>query len=132
MTEHSFKVPSGEELEHDYLWRYSRRLPAREEIGIFNRSHYEEVLAVRLHPEYLDRQETLTHTSTDWAAWHVIPADRKWFARIATAAVLVDALIELDPRYPQVDAEQRSALQTVKGQLEAEAPEGAAADPNRD
>jgi PPK2 family polyphosphate:nucleotide phosphotransferase len=210
---HSFKVPSAEELDHDYLWRYSRRLPARGEIGIFNRSHYEEVLAVRLHPEYLDRQrlpdatrkgeiwqrryreindwerylsdngirivklflnlskeeqrarllrridlpdhnwkfseaditerglwgsyqeamsETLTNTSTEWAPWHVIPADRKWFARIATAAVLVDAMVDLDPRYPQVDAEQRRSLQAVKGQLEAEAPEGAAADPNRD
>ncbi|MBS1894878.1 MAG: polyphosphate kinase 2 family protein [Actinobacteria bacterium] len=209
---HSFKVPSAEELSHDYLWRYSRRLPARGEIGIFNRSHYEEVLAVRLHPEYLDRQglpeatrkgeiwqqryreindwerylsgngirivkiflnlskeeqrarllrridlpdhnwkfseaditerglwgsyqeamsETLTHTSTEWAPWHVIPADRKWFARIATAAVLVDALIELDPQFPQVDAEQRSALQAVKGKLEAEAPEGADSDPNQ-
>ena len=209
---HSFKVPSAEELDHDYLWRYARRLPARGEIGIFNRSHYEEVLAVRLHPEYLDRQglpeatrkgeiwqqryreindwerylsdngirivkiflnlskeeqrarllrridlpdhnwkfseaditerglwtdyqeaiaETLTHTSTAWAPWHVIPADRKWFARIATAAVLVDALIELDPHFPQVDAEQRSALRAVKERLEAEAPEGAAADPNR-
>src|ERR1700744_2534302 len=53
---HSFKVPSPEELDHDYLWRYSRRLPARGEIGIFNRSHYEEVLAVRIHPEDLDRQ----------------------------------------------------------------------------
>ncbi len=210
---HSFKVPSAEELVHDYLWRYSRRLPARGEIGIFNRSHYEEVLAVRLHPEYLDRQglpdatengeiwqrryreindwerylsangirivkiflnlskeeqrarllrridlpdhnwkfseaditerglwsryqeamsETLAHTSTEWAPWHVIPADRKWFARIATAAVLVDVLIDLDPRFAQVDAEQRSALQEVKRQLEAEAPEGAAADPNAD
>jgi PPK2 family polyphosphate:nucleotide phosphotransferase len=209
---HSFKVPSAEELDHDYLWRYSRRLPARGEIGIFNRSHYEEVLAVRLHPEYLDRQglpeatrngqiwqrryreindwerylsengirivkiflnlskeeqrarllrridlpdhnwkfsaaditdrrlwssyqeamsDTLTHTSTEWAPWHVIPADRKWFARIATATVLVNALIDLDPRYPQVDAEQRSVLQAVKGQLEAEAPDGAAADPNQ-
>ncbi len=58
--------------------------------------------------------ETLTHTSTEWAPWHVIPADRKWFARIATAAVLVDALIDLDPHFPQVDAEQRSALQAVK------------------
>ena len=210
---HSFKVPSGEELAHDYLWRYSRRLPARGEIGIFNRSHYEEVLAVRLHPEYLDRQglpeatrkgeiwrqryreindwerylsgngirivkiflnlskeeqrarllrridlpdhnwkfseaditerglwsdyqeamaETLTNTSTEWAPWHVIPADRKWFARIATAAVLVDALIDLDPRFPQVDAKQRSALQVVKAELEAEALEGAASDPNED
>src|SRR5664280_983550 len=52
----SFKVPSAEELSHDFLWRYARRLPARGEIGIFNRSHYEEVLVVRVHPELLDRQ----------------------------------------------------------------------------
>ena len=52
-----FKVPSAEELDHDYLWRYARRLPARGEIGIFNRSHYEEVLVVRVHPENLDRQK---------------------------------------------------------------------------
>ncbi len=71
------------------------------------------------------------HTSTEWAPWYVIPADRKWFARIATAAVLVNTLIEIDPRLPQVDAEQQSALQAVKEQLEAEAPEGAPADPNR-
>ena len=54
---HSFKVPSAEELNHDFLWRYAQRLPARGEIGIFNRSHYEEVLVVRVHPEYLDRQK---------------------------------------------------------------------------
>src|SRR5215475_7857790 len=53
----SFKVPSAEELGHDYLWRYARHLPARGEIGIFNRSHYEEVLVVRVHPENLDRQK---------------------------------------------------------------------------
>jgi polyphosphate kinase 2 (PPK2 family) len=47
----SFKVPSEEELDHDYLWRYGRGLPARGNIGIFNRSHYEEVLVVRVHPE---------------------------------------------------------------------------------
>ncbi|HYZ53576.1 MAG TPA: polyphosphate kinase 2 family protein [Streptosporangiaceae bacterium] len=52
----SFKAPSGEELDHDYLWRHERRLPARGEIGIFNRSHYEEVLAVRVHPENLARE----------------------------------------------------------------------------
>ena len=52
-----FKVPSAEELDHDYLWRYARRLPGRGEIGIFNRSHYEEVLVVRVHPELLDRQK---------------------------------------------------------------------------
>src|SRR5271166_5482117 len=53
---HSFKVPSAEELSHDYLWRYSWQLPSRGQIGIFNRSHYEEVLVVRVHPENLDRQ----------------------------------------------------------------------------
>jgi PPK2 family polyphosphate:nucleotide phosphotransferase len=49
----SFKVPSAEEQDHDYLWRYARRLPSRGSIGIFNRSYYEEVLVVRVHPEYL-------------------------------------------------------------------------------
>src|SRR5947209_9514720 len=54
---HSFKVPSAEELDHDYLWRYAQRLPARGEIGIFNRSHYEEVLVARVHPEVLAREK---------------------------------------------------------------------------
>jgi PPK2 family polyphosphate:nucleotide phosphotransferase len=53
----SFKGPSAEELDHDYLWRYQRKLPARGHIGIFNRSHYEEMLVVRVHPEILDRQQ---------------------------------------------------------------------------
>ena len=208
---HSFKVPSGQELDHDFLWRYAQRLPARGEIGIFNRSHYEEVLVVRVHPENLDRQklpaeakrgdvwkrryreindweryltdnglrivklflnisreeqrtrllrridlpdhnwkfsqadiaergrwedyqqaisEMLSHTSTAWAPWWVIPADRKWFARIAAASVLIDTLAEIDPRYPEVSAEQRQVLQSAKEQLEAEAPAGAAPDPN--
>jgi len=52
----SFKVPSPEELDHDYLWRCQRHLPERGRIGIFNRSYYEEVLAVRVHPEFLARQ----------------------------------------------------------------------------
>ncbi len=207
---HSFKVPSVEELDHDFLWRYARRLPARGQIGIFNRSHYEEVLVVRVHPENLDRQrlpeaarrgdvwkrryreindweryltdngirivklflnvsreeqrirllrrldlpdhnwkfsdadvaerqrwddyqvaisETLSHTSTEWAPWHVIPADRKWFARLAAAAVIGHALVEIDPRYPTVDEDARRALSEIKERLEAEAPEGAAPDP---
>jgi len=54
---YSFKVPSAEELDHDYLWRYARRLPGRGEIAIFNRSHYEEVLVVRVHQEILTRQK---------------------------------------------------------------------------
>jgi len=206
----SFKVPSAEELGHDYLWRYSCHLPARGEIGIFNRSHYEEVLVVRVHPENLDRQrlpasakgkdtwdrryreindwehyladngfvlvkmflnlsreeqrtrllkridrpeknwkfsaadvsererwddyqhvfsQMLSATSTPWAPWHVIPADRKWFARVCAAAVLGHALARIDPRYPELDAAARRELLTVKGQLEAEAPRGAPADP---
>ena len=52
----SFKVPSSEELDHDFLWRTNRRLPERGRIGIFNRSYYEEVLVVRVHPEYLGGQ----------------------------------------------------------------------------
>ena len=54
---YSFKKPSAEELDHDFLWRINRRLPERGRIGIFNRSHYEEVLAVRVHPEYLEAQK---------------------------------------------------------------------------
>jgi PPK2 family polyphosphate:nucleotide phosphotransferase len=198
---HSFKVPSVEELDHDYLWRYQQRLPARGDIGIFNRSHYEEVLVVRVHPEILDRQrlpaenrvdgiwhrryrdinawerhlvdngitvvklflnlskheqrkrflsrieepdknwkfsaadvnerrfwddyqrafsEMLSHTSTDWAPWYVIPADHKWFARTAAAAVLVDTLMEIDPQYPTVSDAARAELLAAKAELEAE------------
>ena len=54
---YSFKKPSEEELDHDFLWRINRRLPERGRIGIFNRSHYEEVLVVRVHPDYLEAQK---------------------------------------------------------------------------
>ncbi len=57
----SFKSPSDEELEHDWLWRTVRRLPERGRIGVFNRSYYEEVLAVRVHPEYLANQRLPAH-----------------------------------------------------------------------
>ena len=64
---HPFKAPSEEELEHDFLWRAAARVPERGRIGIFNRSHYEEVLVVRVHPELLERQhlppEALARTS---------------------------------------------------------------------
>ena len=206
----NFKVPSAEELDHDFLWRYARRLPARGDIGIFNRSHYEEVLVVRVHPENLDRQklpkeakgkdvwarryreindwerylsdngfkvvklllnvskeeqrtrflkridlpeknwkfssadarerqwwddyqrafsEMLSATSTDWAPWYVIPADRKWFARICAAAVIAHTLMEIDPKYPVVSEQARQELLTVKAELEDEAPKDAPADP---
>ncbi|MFF1905636.1 polyphosphate kinase 2 family protein [Kitasatospora sp. NPDC058218] len=206
----SFKVPSAEELDHDYLWRYAWRLPARGDIAIFNRSHYEEVLVVRVHPENLDRQrlpeeakghdvwarryreindwerylcdngfkvvkiflnlseeeqrtrflkrldlpeknwkfsvadlrererwddyqhafsEMLSATSTPWAPWYVVPADRKWFARICAAAVLVHTLMEIDPRYPVVGKKARKELRAARRLLEQEAPEGAERDP---
>ncbi|MGQ4418233.1 polyphosphate kinase 2 family protein [Streptomyces sp. SAS_269] len=206
----SFKVPSDEELDHDYLWRYARRLPERGEIAIFNRSHYEEVLVVRVHPENLVRQKLpreargpdvwerryreinewerhltdsgfkvvkiflnlskeeqrtrflkridlpeknwkfsaadvrerrhwdeyqrafsamLSATSTAWAPWYVVPADRKWFARICTAAVLAHTLMDIDPRYPEVSEEARRDLLAARRELEREAPSGAPADP---
>jgi PPK2 family polyphosphate:nucleotide phosphotransferase len=65
---HSFKVPSEEELSHDFLWRYVQHLPARGQIGIFNRSHYEEVLVVRVHPELTER-ERLPPVSTHGNLW---------------------------------------------------------------
>jgi PPK2 family polyphosphate:nucleotide phosphotransferase len=212
VTVRSFKVPSAEELDHDYLWRYARQLPARGQIGIFNRSHYEEVLVVRVHPENLVRQrlpagstgpdvwkrrfreindwerylsdngirvvklflnlsreeqrirflkridlpeknwkfsasdvherqywdeyqqafsDMLSHTSTEWAPWHVIPADHKWFARTCAAAVIAQTLIEIDPRYPVPDKAARQELVRAKAELEDEAPPGARPDPNQ-
>jgi len=198
---HPFKVPSDEELNHDYLWRYEQKLPRRGMIGIFNRSHYEEVLVVRVHPELLDTQhlpadhrdsdiwkqrfkainawerylaengiqlvklflnlsreeqrqrfleridkpqknwkftaadvrerahwdayqkayaDVLTNTSTEWAPWYMIPADHKWFERIAAAAVIVDALVRIDPRYPKATSQQRRELAKARRELLAE------------
>jgi PPK2 family polyphosphate:nucleotide phosphotransferase len=197
----SFKVPSPEELDHDYLWRASRALPGRGMIGIFNRSYYEEVLVVRVHPGILGGQklprsatrgdvwkrrfreindweryltdngflivklflnvskeeqrqrflarikepdrnwkfsaadvrerrswddyqkaysDMLSNTSTEHAPWHVIPADRKWFMRLAAGAVILDALQAIDPRYPTVSDEARAAMLEAKAELLAE------------
>jgi len=60
----SFKAPSAEELDHDFLWRTARRLPERGRIGVFNRSYYEEVLVVRVHPEFIQGQK-LPHPPGD-------------------------------------------------------------------
>jgi PPK2 family polyphosphate:nucleotide phosphotransferase len=65
---HAFKAPSAEELEHDFLWRTGKDVPARGRIGIFNRSHYEEVLAVRVHRELLQRQN-LPPVATGKSIW---------------------------------------------------------------
>ncbi|MEZ4596104.1 MAG: polyphosphate kinase 2 family protein [Chloroflexota bacterium] len=165
-----FKAPSTLELAHDYLWRVHQHTPAKGHIAIFNRSHYEDVLVVRVHglvPEavwgrryrhinewermlvdegttivklflYIDRDEqrerlqarldepdkrwkfskgdlgerelwpdyirafedALERTSTTWAPWYLIPANRKWFRNLAVAHILGEVLDDLDPRYP--------------------------------
>ncbi len=195
---YSFKQPSLEELDHDYMWRYCKALPERGRIGIFNRSYYEEVLVVRVHSELLDKQqlpptfktqhiwdqrfedinhferylsnngvvvlkfflhlskqeqkkrflqridrpeknwkfsvtdvrdrlhwddymhayeETLTHTSTNWAPWHVIPADHKWFTRLAVAYFIYHKMDALNLAYPEVEPDHQKRLQEAKALL---------------
>jgi PPK2 family polyphosphate:nucleotide phosphotransferase len=197
----TFKQPSMEELDHDYLWRSFKALPERGRIGIFNRSYYEEVLVVRVHPEFLAKQQlppsakgkhiwkqrfseinnfeqylvnngvlvlkfflnvskeeqkerfleridrpeknwkfsvsdvrergywddymkayedAIAHTSTDWAPWHIIPADHKWFARLAVAYFIHEKLRSLDLAYPEVEPDHLQRLQEAKGLLEQE------------
>ena len=65
---HAFKQPSAEELDHDFLWRVAQRIPERGRIGIFNRSHYEEVLVVRVHPEFLKKENLPDHIA-DGDVW---------------------------------------------------------------
>lgn len=198
---YSFKAPSSEELDHDYLWRCGKRLPERGRIGIFNRSYYEETLVVRVHPELLaaqqlpegldgkdiwkrrfeeinhferylvdngivvlkfflnvskaeqkkrflkriDRPEknwkfsaadvkerahwdaymeayedVFNHTSTKWAPWYIIPADRKWFTRLAVAAIIYQTLNDLNLSYPTVSEEHQQELSKVREILESE------------
>src|SRR6266550_103988 len=73
--------------------------------------------------------EMLSQTNSEWAPWHVIPADRKWFARIGAGAVIANALIDIDPQYPTLDGDAMRDLQAAKVELESEAPDGAAPDP---
>ena len=77
---HSFKVPSSEELDHDYFWRFAQRLPRRGEIGIFNRSYYEEVLVVRVHRELLERQKLPKDSRSifDRRVWPDMASQRRW------------------------------------------------------
>lgn len=198
----SFKSPSSEELDHDYLWRSFRALPERGRIGIFNRSYYEEVLIVRVHPEILNTQklpphlrsdpkiwqqryeeinnfekylvdngvmvlkfflnvskeeqkerfleridrseknwkfsvndvkerqfwndymhayeDAFTHTSTDWAPWYIIPADRKWFTRLMVAYFIAEKMKSLDLEYPTVTEAHRQQLLQARELLEKE------------
>jgi PPK2 family polyphosphate:nucleotide phosphotransferase len=196
----SFQSPSHEELEHDYLWRIHKSLPERGRIGIFNRSHYEETLVVRVHPElllaqnlpkfdpkkiwqqrfaqindferhltengtiiikfflhlskaeqkqrFLERIETpskhwkfsaadiqereywdkyqaaytdvFNHTSTEAAPWYIIPADRKWYTRLAVADIICSRLEKLDLAYPKLSEEAEAKLSAAKHSLERE------------
>jgi polyphosphate kinase 2 (PPK2 family) len=93
---HSFKAPANEELDHDYLWRCSKRVPERGRIGIFNRSYYEEVFVVRVHPQILQKQK--------------VP-------RLVVAAAVIDALASLDLAYPKVDAAQLKELPAARAEL---------------
>jgi PPK2 family polyphosphate:nucleotide phosphotransferase len=196
---YSFKKPSDEELDHDYLWRCLKALPERGRIGIFNRSYYEELIVVRVHPEFLERQklppelvnnekiwkqrasdicaverylanngivivkfflhvskkeqkkrflerldkpdknwkfsaadvaerehwaayqnayqDAIRRTSTDYAPWYVVPADRKWFTRIVVAAGIIDALASLNLRYPAVTPAMKRELAQARKAL---------------
>jgi len=167
----SFKVPSKEELAHDYLWRIHKEVPGDGELVIFNRSHYEDVLVVRVHDivpkkvwsrrydqinaferhlaetgttivkfflhiskdeqkerlqERLDRPEkrwkfnvgdlderklwgdyqkayedAISKTSTEWAPWYVIPANRKWYRNLVISNVLIETLKGLKMKFPE-------------------------------
>jgi polyphosphate kinase 2 (PPK2 family) len=65
-------------------------------------------------------EDMIRHTSTEWAPWHVVPADRKWFTRLIVSATVIDALQTIDPTYPVIDPKAREELARVKASLQAE------------
>ncbi len=85
----SFKAPNSEEMDHDYLWRVSRFLPPRGTIGAFNRSHYEDVLAVRVHPELLGRQKLRSRKMLDDVWPHRYRAIRDWERHLADNGTVI-------------------------------------------
>jgi len=194
----SFKAPTSEDLDHDYLWRCMKQLPERGRIGIFNRSYYEEVLVVRVHPEFLEKQklprklidkdiwkeryedicnfehylthngviirkfflhvskkeqkkrflerlekpekhwkfsdadvkergfwdqymesyeDMIRHTATKNAPWYVVPADNKWFTRVVVAAAVIEALADLNLKFPEVNQARMKELAAAKASL---------------
>ncbi len=197
----SFKQPGPDDLAHDFLWRVSRSLPGRGMIGIFNRSHYEEVLIARVHPEIVDRQRipaslagdpefwdrrlddiaaferhlarqgtrilkffldmsfaeqkrrflsrldepeknwkfsaaditeraywtkymtayeaAIAGTATEEAPWFIVPADKKWFARLVVVSAINDALLRLDLKPVQVAPAEKQRLEEARARLEA-------------
>jgi polyphosphate kinase 2 (PPK2 family) len=126
---YSFKAPSAEELDHDFLWRTTRCLPERGRIGIFNRSYYEEVLVVRVHPELLGYQKLpkglvtkqIWQTSSVHAPWYVVPADNKWFTRLVVGAAVIEAMEEMSLAFPKMDRAQRQALAAARAELDGRA-----------
>jgi PPK2 family polyphosphate:nucleotide phosphotransferase len=97
---HAFKAPSPEELAHDFLWRVERQLPERRYIGIFNRSHYEEVLVVRVNPQYLDKQNLPRRPANLADLWaeryeSILDAEQHW-ARGGTAILKFFLHVSLD------------------------------------
>ena len=199
----SFKTPTSKEYSHDFMWRHYIALPEKGKIGIFNRSHYENVLVCKVHPQYnlsekvwkdvsdfdgkfwenryesiqdfekhlarngtkivkiflhvskeeqkkrfLDRineenknwkfsaadlkeralfddymkayEEAINKTSKSHAPWYVIPADKKWFARLAALQIIINALEEMNLQYPELPKEEKEALDEAKKQLEEE------------
>lgn len=205
----SFKAPNAHELDHDYFWRHAIAMPARGEIAIHNRSHYENVLVTKVHPEYvlnekipgveslkdvndkfwksrykqirrfeknladngmlilkfflnvskkeqkkrfMERiedpsknwkfslsdlkergfwdqyqkayEEAIMETTEEHAPWYVIPADDKWFARLAIASVIYRAFEKLKISYPTINESQKAELQKAKMALMAEKDNG--------
>jgi PPK2 family polyphosphate:nucleotide phosphotransferase len=199
----SFKTPTSKEYSHDFMWRHYIALPEKGKIGIFNRSHYENVLVCKVHPQYnlsekvwkdvsdfdenfwenryesiqdfekhlarngtkivkiflhvskeeqkkrfLDRineenknwkfsaadlkeralfddymkayEEAINKTSKNHAPWYVIPADKKWFARLTALQIIINALEEMNLQYPELPKEEKEALDEAKKQLEEE------------
>ena len=114
----SFKQPSANELEHDFLWRATCVLHERGRIGIFNRSYYEEVLVVRVHPEAYE--ECFSATSTDHAPWFAVPADDKDDARLIVSQIVLDALGELTLAYPKTTPKRRHELEAIGKLLKKE------------
>ena len=67
-------------------------------------------------------EDMIRHTSTEWAPWHVVPADRKWFTRLVVSAIVIDAIQSIDPQFPEVDTKLRAEFKRLKTKLEAEGP----------
>lgn len=204
----SFKQPSSEELDHDYLWRCVKQLPQRGQIGIFNRSYYEDVLVVRVHDlikgsqvppsringnffdqrfeqirnfekylfengiipikfflnvskeaqkeRFLTRiddpaknwkfsmadvterahwddymhafEAAIQNTATEFAPWHVLPADRKWMTRITASEIILRTLENLNLAYPTLPADKLEKLQEARQCLMEEDSEAQSAD----